>query len=306
VNIKSANRIPRPSSLVRRVAPLLLLAALGIVQAGAVPVSISVRARAVAPAEPVRIDVASTEPLESLQGEFLGKTVFFVRSGTDGGTELWSGWAMIGLDEPAGLTSIEVQGRTSGGEEVVGSHAVTVEAREFPEEQLTVAPKYVEPPKEVQQRLARERKRLAEVYASLRPEIPSGEAFVRPVDGDNTSIFGTRRVFNGQPRSPHSGLDLRAATGTPVKSSGPGKVTYAGDLYYSGNTVIVDHGAGLFTIYAHLSELRVQEGDTAKTGQVLGLSGATGRVTGPHLHWGAKIGNRPFDPAALLDPALFR
>jgi len=286
--------------------PVLLLIALGAVQAGALAVSISVRARSVAPSEPVRIDVVSPRPLESLRGEFLGKSVFFVRSSAREGSETWSGWAMVGLDEPAGPAAIEVQGRTTTGEEVLGSHAVSVEARKFPEEKLLVAPKYVEPPKEVQERLAQERKTLAKVYESRKPEIPSGRPFVRPVDGDSTSIFGTRRVFNGKPRSPHSGLDLRAATGTPVKSSGPGEVTYAGDLYYSGNTVIVDHGAGLFTIYAHLSELRVQVGDTAKTGQVLGLSGATGRVTGPHLHWGAKIGNRPFDPAALLDPALFR
>lgn len=287
-------------------APILLLTVLSSLQAGTLPVSISVRARAVAPSEPVRIDVLTPEPLESLEGEFLGKPVFFVRTTDRGDSQVWSGWAMIGLDEPAGLTSIEVRGRTTDGAEALGSHAVSIEAREFPKEQLSVAPKYVEPPKEVQQRLTSERKKLAQVYASRRPEIPSGEPFVRPVEGDSTSIFGTRRVFNGKPRSPHSGLDLRAATGTPVISSGPGRVTYAGDLYYSGNTVIVDHGAGLFTIYAHLSELKVQEGDTAKTGQLLGLSGATGRVTGPHLHWGAKIGNRPFDPTALLDPELFR
>ena len=123
--------------------------------------------------------------------------------------------------------------------------------------------------------------------------------------GTATSVFGTRRVFNGKPRDPHSGLDLRAASGTPVHSSGPGVVSLAQELYYSGNTVIVDHGGGLFTIYAHLSEIRVQEGDTAEAGDVLGLSGATGRVTGPHLHWGAKIGSVPFDPTALLDRALW-
>jgi murein DD-endopeptidase MepM/ murein hydrolase activator NlpD len=129
--------------------------------------------------------------------------------------------------------------------------------------------------------------------------------FVRPVPGEPTSIFGTRRIFNGKPRSPHPGLDLRAAEGTEVRASGPGKVVIAQDLYYSGNIVILDHGGGLFTLYAHLSELRVAEGDAIAAGQTIGLSGSTGRVTGPHLHWGAKIGNHPFDPRALLDPALF-
>jgi murein DD-endopeptidase MepM/ murein hydrolase activator NlpD len=112
-------------------------------------------------------------------------------------------------------------------------------------------------------------------------------------------------VYNGEPRSPHPGLDLRAASGTPVESSGAGHVCLAEDLYYSGNTVILDHGGGLFTVYAHLSRLLVSEGDAVEAGHILGLSGATGRVTGPHLHWGAKIGDRPFDPAALLDPRLF-
>ena len=100
-------------------------------------------------------------------------------------------------------------------------------------------------------------------------------------------------------------MDLRAPTGTEVRASGSGLVVLSSDLYYSGNIVIVDHGGGLFTLYAHLSELRVKEGQEVAAGDLLGLSGATGRVTGPHLHWGAKIGNRPFDPQALLDPALF-
>ena len=129
--------------------------------------------------------------------------------------------------------------------------------------------------------------------------------FVPPLLGQPTSAFGTRRIYNGKPRSPHPGLDLRAATGTTVNSSGAGRVGLAQELYYSGNTVIVDHGGGLFTLYAHLSKLLVEVGEYVRAGQAVGLSGATGRVTGPHLHWGAKIGNRPFDPTALLDARLF-
>ena len=104
---------------------------------------------------------------------------------------------------------------------------------------------------------------------------------------------------------PHPGLDLRAATGTPILSSGAGRVVLAQDLYYSGNTVIVDHGSGLFTIYAHLSAIEVRESQEIAPGVQLGLAGATGRVTGPHLHWGAKIGDRPFDPTALLSAELY-
>jgi murein DD-endopeptidase MepM/ murein hydrolase activator NlpD len=269
------------------------------------PLTIQIHARAVAPGEPLRVEVLSPEALESVEGKFLGQSVFMVRQGSSDEGERWTGWTMVALDEEAGITLLELHGTSAGGRPVVGSHAVTIEAKEFPEEHLSVPSKYVSPPPEVEARLAQERKKLRAIYESRRQFVPGEEPFVRPVPGDPTSTFGTRRLYNGKPRSPHPGLDLRAATGTPVRSSGGGLVVLSQDLYYSGNTVIVDHGGGLFTIYAHLSELHAAEGQEIAAGDVVGLSGATGRVTGPHLHWGAKIGNRPFDPQALLDPALF-
>jgi murein DD-endopeptidase MepM/ murein hydrolase activator NlpD len=157
----------------------------------------------------------------------------------------------------------------------------------------------------VQKRLERERARLREVYRLRSAIPPPAEPFGKPVPGEPTSIFGTRRIFNDKPRSPHPGLDLRGATGEPVGAAGAGTVVIAGEFYYSGNLVILDHGLGLFTLYAHLSEIRVEEGQAVEQGEIVGLVGATGRVTGPHLHWGAKIGDRPFDPAALLDERLF-
>jgi murein DD-endopeptidase MepM/ murein hydrolase activator NlpD len=126
-----------------------------------------------------------------------------------------------------------------------------------------------------------------------------------PVPGKPTGIFGERRFFNGQPRSPHPGLDLKAATGTPVLAAGAGRVALACDLYWTGGTVVIDHGGGLFTVYGHLSKVEVAEGTVVEAGARVGLSGATGRVTGPHLHWGAKIGDVPVDPRALRDARLF-
>jgi murein DD-endopeptidase MepM/ murein hydrolase activator NlpD len=265
------------------------------------PVTIQVASRAVAPGELLRIVVTSDVPLASLEGRFLGEPVRLQPS--PGGK--WSGWAMIGLLQQPGPASLEIHGKTTDGIDAAGTRALTIDDRPFPTEELSVAPKFVEPPPEVRERLARERKLLAGLYRELSPFPANREPFVRPVPGQSTSIFGTRRVFNGRPRDPHSGLDLRAATGSPVKASGPGRVVLARDLYYSGNTVLIDHGGGLFTIYAHLSEFRVEEGQPAVAGQIIALSGATGRVTGPHLHWGAKIADRPFDPTALLDPALW-
>ena len=121
-----------------------------------------------------------------------------------------------------------------------------------------------------------------------------------PVPGEMHGPFGTRRVFNGELQSQHNGADYRAQTGDPIRAAAAGVVRLAKDLFYSGNAVIVDHGAGVFTSYSHLSRIDVKPGDMVTDGQVLGLVGATGRVTGPHLHWGVSINRAMVDPALLL------
>jgi murein DD-endopeptidase MepM/ murein hydrolase activator NlpD len=264
---------------------------------------ITVHARALVPGEPLRIVVTSAEPLQALGGRLLEHEATGVRDGSR--ADRWTIWTMIDLDRQPGPATIEVEGTTERGTRIDGTTAVTIAAKSFPEETLDVPERYVEPPASVRQRIERERARLAALYERHSPRAPAAP-FVRPVPGAPTSTFGTRRVFNGTPRSPHPGLDLRAAVGTPVVASGGGRVVLAQDLYYSGNTVIVDHGCRLFTIYAHLSRIDVAPDEEVAAGDRVGLSGRTGRVTGPHLHWGAKIGDRPFDPTALLDAALFR
>lgn len=273
---------------------------------GSPNLDIRIMARETAPGEPVRIVVASESGLSSVEGTFLEQALHFSPAAKTAEGALWTAWAVIGLDHDPGLEVVRLTAVTSDGKVVPGTHAVTIGEKAFPEELLQVAPKYVKPPEEVQERLRREREKLSAIYASRGPEIRVDGSFVRPVPGSPTSTYGTRRLFNNVPKSPHPGLDLRASTGTPVKSSGPGTVALAEDLYYSGLTVIIDHGGGLVTLYAHLSRIDVEPGDSVQTGEIVGLSGATGRVTGPHLHWGAKVGNRHFDPMALLDPALFK
>lgn len=270
--------------------------------APSIPLEIDLRSRALAPGEPVRIEVRAPGPLAALDCSFLDQEVHMTPRQDGLG---WSGWAMIALDQPPAAAAVEAKGLTAGGEEVRGTRAVTIEAREFPEERLTVSSKFVSPPPEVQQRLREERAILARIYRMRSDRPPAIAPFVRPVPGEQSAVFGTRRFFNDEPRSPHPGVDLRGAEGTPVGAAGPGKVVLARDLYYSGNTVILDHGGGLFTLYAHLSRIDVADGQEVSAAQPVGLVGATGRVTGPHLHWGAKIGDRPFDPTALLDPRLF-
>ena len=263
------------------------------------------RARALEPGEIVRVDVASAGcALASPKATFLDQKIAFVADGE--AKKSWSGWLVIPLDRGPGNVDVVVDTSCADGtghQEV--RHAILVEPKTFTEQKLDVESKYVNPPKAALVRIDKEKKRLAEVYARRTPIPASSSAFVMPVPGDPTSEFGSRRILNGVPKAPHPGIDLRAATGTPVAAAGGGVVAIASDLYYSGNTVILDHGAGLFTVYAHLSKIEVKEGATVKAGERLGLSGATGRVTGPHLHWGGRVGGEIIDPRGLTDPKLF-
>ena len=126
------------------------------------------------------------------------------------------------------------------------------------------------------------------------------DLFARPVSEANNSAFGSRSVFNGEARSPHSGADFLSPAGTPVHAPNRGRVVLAKELYFSGNTVILDHGLGLFSLIAHLSVIDVAAGDTVTAGQVVGKVGATVRVTGPHLHWAVRLGGARVDPLSLL------
>ena len=170
---------------------------------------------------------------------------------------------------------------------------------------LKVAPKYVQPPAKAMKQIERDR-RLSRKALASRTEKRWSLPIARPVPGGITSAFGGRRVFNGQPRAPHKGTDMRCASGTPVKAACAGTVLLAENTYFGGKTVYVDHGQGVISTYSHLSVFDVKAGDSVRKGQTIGRSGATGRVTGPHLHFGFMVQGVAVDAMPLLSsPPLF-
>ena len=207
----------------------------------------------------------------------------------------WTALVGIPLSAAVGAASIRVRSADGSSREV----GYQIAPKQYKEQRLKVAPGTVDLSPADQARYEREHTHLAEVMARFSEPLPASFAMRVPVPGRRSSSFGLRRVFNGQARNPHSGMDIAAPTGTPVVAAAAGRVIDTGDYFFNGNTVWLDHGGGLLGMFCHLSAISVQVGDVLHTGQRLGAVGATGRVTGPHLHWSICLNQ------AMVDPALF-
>lgn len=211
--------------------------------------------------------------------------------------------ALLGVDfrERPGPSSLRARAIPEAGPPVECRAELRITDGEFPVQKLKVAPKYVElSPKDLS-RAHRESRELGDIFSSSTEERLWRKGFVEPVEGYKPSgSFGKRRVFNGKPRSPHSGEDFPAPAGTLVHATSRGRVVLAKGLFFLGNTVILDHGFGLFSFYGHLSAIDVERGALVESGTVIGKVGATGRVTGAHLHWGVRLGDARVNPLSLL------
>ncbi len=229
------------------------------------------------------------------RGSFEGAPLVFFPAGS-------GAVALVGidLDHRPGRFRLRVESPSRGS----AAAELEVLPKDVPEERLTVPKTYTELDPKTLQRVERERKLLAALWPKSAARRYWTGDFVKPADGPPGSPFGLRRFFNGEPRSPHAGVDFRAPAGAPVVASNRGRVALARDLFFTGNTVVLDHGLGLFTLYVHLSELGVSSDRMVDRGQELGKVGATGRVTGPHLHFAARLGRARIDPMALLGRAL--
>ena len=209
--------------------------------------------------------------------------------------------ALMGIDLSDKPAQDEVRVRVQEGSKtyLVERYKVKVRRTKFGTQELTL-PKDKEPDEETLKRVEAEQQQMLENLSTVREERLWRGPFLMPVEGKVAGTFGLKRIINGQPRNPHSGEDIYAPEGAPVTASNRGLVKLTGDFFFSGKSIVIDHGLGIFTMYFHLSEVFVKEGEPVSKGQKIGLVGSTGRVTGPHLHWGARLNGARVNPLSLI------
>lgn len=267
----------------------------GLIVAAALTVTPA--SRAMQPGEPVLLTIKCEQPLTSVKVKaFDLESAGFQRDPAN--ARVWQSLIGIDLDTKPGTYTVHVTAATSEGP-LETEIRIAVRAKKFLTRRLSVDEALVNPPASARARIDAESKETGEIFNSGENE-RLWRSFVRPVPQAANSAFGKRSIFNGQPRNAHSGADFLSPAGTPVKAAAAGRVRLAKNLYYSGNTVIVDHGLGVFSLFAHLSRIDVQPGDAVSATDVVGLVGATGRVTGAHLHWTVRVAGARVDPLALL------
>ena len=286
-----------PHCVIPWCAAIWLLATTVPAAAQPLEVAVSHRARGLFPGEAVLLRVEASGPLSEVHATAFDQTVRFYQAAHG----VWHGLVGIDLLVEPGDHDVALRIMPVTGVTIARVYILSVAHKAYQTRQLTVAPRYVEPPPEVSERIAREARQQAAIFAAATEERLWRGSWGRPVAGQATSAFGSRSVFNGQARSPHSGADFRAAEGTPVTAPNVGTVVLTGDTYFSGGSVILDHGWGLYSYFAHLSKILVEKGDLVESGQVVGHAGTTGRVTGSHLHWTLRLNGARVDPLSLIE-----
>ena len=276
--------------MIRRFASLALAAALSLSDIGSACAKDGPQARAT-PGGIVLVDIglSTTPPTVYYDGHRV-----LVRARGDA----WE--AVVGIPLAATVGPQILEWRLANGESrqvpfSIGRHKYRTQS-------LKVPPQQVDLTKEDLERVDREKAHLGAIFDQWSERSPETLTLAPPVDGARSASYGSRRLFNNQPRNPHTGMDITASTGTPIRAPLAGKVVDVGSYFFNGNNVVIDHGEGLMTMYCHLSRIDVKVGDELVTGAVIGEVGATGRVTGPHLHFGVMLNRAWVDPALLLAP----
>jgi hypothetical protein len=250
----------------------------------------------VAQGEVARLVVQGVPAGATVQGSWQGESIGFFAQGE--GVED----ALIGVDLrlPPGTYPLEISLRDHGEKPIIWHDTIQVVAKDYGVEHLQLPKRMVTLGPKTLKRVREEEARFAALWGKQSAERYWSGPFLRPLPGSLLAPFGRARVINGEPKSPHTGVDLKAALGEPVLAANGGRVALVGEFFFSGRSVVIDHGLGLYTMYFHLSEVKVKAGERVERGAVIGLAGATGRASGPHLHWGVRLDGARVDPLALV------
>ena len=250
---------------------------------------------------PVLFRVTTPKPIRALTGNWLGHEIAFA---FDTDNKLWFALAGVGQETKPGIYTLQLHSETSvgksAGQAISFDKRIRVERKPYPRVLLKVPGRYTAPSPEDQHQIAEDKGIKTEAFKTVTPDREWKGSFAPPVTADISDIFGVERVFNGSVQSTHQGLDFRVPSGTPVAAVNSGRVILAQPLFFEGNCVVIDHGQGLLTLYLHLSKFSVKQGDDVSKGQEIGLSGGTGRATGPHLHLAVRWQGVYLDPQILL------
>jgi murein DD-endopeptidase MepM/ murein hydrolase activator NlpD len=278
--------------------PLLFSCAIGIApaQAGESAKVIWPKSLDVRQGELLELKISGAD-LVAVEGRWGKEKIFFYPDGNGKFA------ALIGADVEAkpAASKFLLKATSQSGAEQHKEIALKVKAKSFRTESFNVPPSFDEMTAETLEEIRREQAAFKQAFEASAAERLWDAPFLRPVaQQESASSFGSRRIINGTPRAPHAGTDLSAPAGTEVLAANHGRVVLVGNFFFAGGSVVLDHGGGLFTMYFHLSEFKIESGSMTKKGDVVGLSGATGRATGPHLHWGARLANARIEPFELL------
>lgn len=246
-----------------------------------------------------KIEVKCTRPIAGLTGTLDKRKVILFPSSTDG--SVWTGLAPVSIEAKAKPVKLAFSAVMQDGKKLEWKKPVAIGNAPYDERTLTVSKQFVKPSAKQRARAAKESKQMEKVLASPTAQRLWRGSFAKPTPGVETSPFGTKRTYNDKKKSRHLGLDLNGATGDPIVASNRGRVALSSDRFYSGGTVVLDHGEGLFSMYFHMSRIDVKLGDVVEKGQGLGAVGASGQVTGPHLHFSVKAAGLYVDPHYVLE-----
>jgi murein DD-endopeptidase MepM/ murein hydrolase activator NlpD len=246
---------------------------------------------------PVLFRVTTPQPVHTLSGNWLGHEIEF---SFDASHKVWFALAGASLETKPGAYPLELHAETAAGQAISFEKKIRVERQRYPRVLLKVPDRYTAPSPEDQRQIEQDKETKAEIFKTVSVGRVWKGSFAPPVNAAISDVFGVERVFNGSVESTHQGLDFRVPSGTSVAAVNRGRVILARPLFFEGNCVVIDHGQGLLTLYLHLSKFLVKEGDEVSKGQALGLSGGTGRATGPHLHLAVRWQGVYLNPQVLL------